>query len=73
MLAGLIRSLVLVVLSPNVMGEGSAIFPLQNPALVSVPIGFLGAIIGTFLTRDYIAEEKHTELSVRATTGIGAE
>ncbi len=73
MLAGLISSLVLVVLSPNVMGEGSAIFPLQNPALVSVPIGFLGAIIGTFLTRDYIAEEKHTELSVRATTGIGAE
>src|SRR5699024_11431026 len=53
---GLIVSLVLVILSPNVMNpEGTAfitmspIFPLSNPAIISVPAGFIGAFLGTFL------------------------
>ena len=50
-----------------------AIFPLENPGIVSIPLGFLGAVLGTLLTREPQAEHKFTELSVRANTGLGAE
>ena len=53
MLAGLLTALVLVILSPNVIAPdgsamfvGEAIFPLTNPAIISIPAGFLGAYIG---------------------------
>ncbi|HEY5425900.1 MAG TPA: hypothetical protein VIJ77_05055, partial [Candidatus Tumulicola sp.] len=72
MLSGLISSLALIAISPVAMGE-HAIFPLDNPGLVSIPIGFVGAIIGTLLTRDTAAEEMYDQLQVRATTGLGAE
>jgi cation/acetate symporter len=53
--------------------ETNAIFPLKNPAIVSVPLGFIGAIVGTLLTREPETEKKFTELYVRSNTGIGAE
>jgi len=53
--------------------KAQAIFPLENPGIVSIPLGFLGAVIGTLLTREPEAERKFTELSVRANTGLGAE
>jgi cation/acetate symporter len=47
---------------------------LENPGIISIPLGFLGAILGTLLTaRDPEAEEKFTELEVRANTGLGSE
>lgn len=84
---GLVSSLALIVISPNIMGidaptvaasarhfiQAKAIFPLTNPAILSVPLGFLGAIIGTFLSREPSAEEKFNELLVRSNTGLGAE
>lgn len=85
MLSGLISSLVLIVLSPAVMGidapaaatrhliQAAPIFPLENPGLISIPIGFLGAFIGTMLTREPEAEEGYSELNVRSNTGLGAE
>jgi cation/acetate symporter len=48
-------------------------FPLENPGIVSVPLGFLAAIIGTMLSREPSAEEMFSELVVRANTGLGAE
>ena len=42
---------------PTVLGtarhlfQRPAIFPLENPGILSIPIGFIGAIIGTLLTR----------------------
>jgi cation/acetate symporter len=84
MLVGLISSIVLIVLSPAVMGvdpataaarhliQAPAIFPLDNPAILSVPLGFLGAVLGTLATRDAAAEAAYSELSVRANTGLGA-
>ena len=72
MLSGLISSLALIALSPVAMGT-HAIFPLDNPGLVSIPIGFAGAIVGTLLVRDPAAEAMFDELRVRATTGLGAE
>ncbi len=73
---GLIVSLVLVILSPNVMNpEGTAfitmspIFPLSNPAIISVPAGFIGAFLGTFLGKSE-SHDKFQEVQVKSATGI---
>ncbi|HTG45550.1 MAG TPA: cation acetate symporter, partial [Verrucomicrobiae bacterium] len=65
---------------PSVMGmdakaliHGEPMFPLRNPGIVSIPLGFLGAILGTLLSREPRAEARFAELSVRANTGLGAE
>jgi len=72
LLVGLASSILLILISPDFMGA-NAIFPLKNPALLSIPIGFLGAVIGTFLSKEVPPEEKFVELQVRANTGLGAE
>jgi cation/acetate symporter len=69
---GLISSLILIAISPSLMKSG-AIFPLENPGIVSIPLGFLGATLGALSKREPTAEEKFTELNVRANTGLGAE
>ncbi|WP_395696378.1 cation acetate symporter [Nocardioides sp.] len=48
-------------------------FPLENPGLVSIPLGFLFGFLGTISKREVTAEEEYTELEVRALTGAGAE
>lgn len=84
---GLIASIGLILISPSIMTidpptvagaarhliQAAPIFPLENPGLVSIPLGFLGAVIGTLLGREPKAEAKFAELVVRANTGIGAE
>ncbi|MDL4774745.1 MULTISPECIES: solute symporter family protein [Thermomonosporaceae] len=45
--------------------------PLQNPGLISIPIGFLCAYLGTVLSKER-TDEKFAELEVRALTGTGA-
>jgi cation/acetate symporter len=72
MLSGLISSLLLIGISPVAMGA-HAIFPLENPGVVSIPIGLLGAVLGTLLSRDPNSEQMFHQLQVRATTGLGAE
>lgn len=84
---GLAASILLIVLSPSIMGVDAAgvtgaarhliqsppIFPLENPGILSIPLGFLGAVLGTLSGREPQAEEKYDELLVRASTGLGAE
>ncbi|MCB1279386.1 sodium/solute symporter [Prosthecobacter sp.] len=71
---GLVASIVLILLSPSGIYGKEAPFPLSNPGIVSIPIGFLAAWLGTILTaRDPEAEAKFIELKVRAHTGLGAE
>jgi cation/acetate symporter len=84
---GLVASLALIVVSPSFMTidpptvvgaarhliQAKPIFPLENPGILSIPLGFLGAIIGTLLSREPSAEAKFAELTVRANTGLGAE
>jgi cation/acetate symporter len=79
---GLASSIILIILSPSVMGSnpaknplilGDPIFPLTNPGIVSIPLGFLAAFIVSLCTREASAEEKFSELVVRANTGLGAE
>jgi cation/acetate symporter len=84
MLVGLLSSIILIVLSPAVMGidapgaatrhliQAAPIFPLDNPAILSVPLGFLGAILGTLMSREPEVEAAYSELNVRANTGWGA-
>ena len=48
-------------------------FPFENPGLVSIPLGFFFGWLGTVTSREPSAEERFTELEVRALTGAGAE
>lgn len=75
-LTGMFSSILLVVLSPNVMDpvhgiiHAQAIFPLTNPGIVSIPLGFLGAIAGTILSRKQADPARHAAVSFQAHTGI---
>jgi len=74
--SGLLGAIVLIVLSPQVWSgpDSAAPFPLTNPAIASIPIGFLGCLIGTLLGgREEGALESFDEVRVRAATGLGAE
>jgi cation/acetate symporter len=85
---GLLGSIALIFIGPSIMGidppsvvgaarhliQRAPIFPLENPGILSIPIGFIGAVVGTFLGKeDHHAEERFLELQVRANTGLGAE
>ena len=72
---GLASAVILIVLSPNgIFGKEGAVFPLENPGIVSIPLGFLGAWLGTILTKhDPESEAKFAELNFRAQTGLGSE
>ncbi|MGP3979363.1 solute symporter family protein [Streptomyces sp. 8N114] len=77
---GLVSAVVLVVLSPVVSGGPQALFPgrdfayfpLENPGLVSVPLGFLAGWLGTLLSREDPDAARHAETEVRSLTGAGA-
>ncbi|PZR55528.1 cation acetate symporter [Xylanimonas oleitrophica] len=78
---GLASCILLITLSPTVSGSETAmfpnvdfaIFPLTNPGLVSIPIGFLAGIVGTFLSKEKPHPEKFAEMEVRSLTGAGSE
>jgi cation/acetate symporter len=78
---GLISALFLIIFSPAVSGGPKAIisgadfawFPLQNPGLISIPIGFLFAIIGTYLGKPDNKPKEQAEMEVRSLTGVGVE
>ncbi len=48
-------------------------FPLQNPGIVSIPLGFFFGWLGSVTSKEPDAIDKYTELEVRALTGAGAE
>jgi cation/acetate symporter len=73
-LAGVISSVGLVLVGPDVQGEGNGLIELTQPGIISIPIGFAGCILGSLLgPRDPESERLFTELQVRAETGLGAE
>ncbi len=85
---GLLSALVLVIFSPVVSGKAPVDgkspslvtdpgidfhwFPLDNPGLVSIPLGFFFGWLGTVLSKEH-NEYKAAELEVRSLTGIGME
>ncbi|QNU19902.1 hypothetical protein [Geobacillus zalihae] len=46
-------------------------FKLANPGIISIPLGFIGAIVGTLVSSKKSDEKKYTEIVVKANTGIG--
>ena len=78
-LFGVISSIALVIISPTVWpgpdSEGGALgfYDLANPAIISVPLGFVGCWLGTMLSTEREAEGSFDELYVRSETGLGAE
>jgi len=86
---GLISSVGLVIFSPVVSGKGLdangknlsllpesidiSWFPLENPGIVSIPLGFLLGYLGTITSKERASEERFAELEVRSMTGAGAE
>jgi cation/acetate symporter len=74
---GATMSLLLIVLSPTVWVDlfhnPAAIFPLRNPAIVSMPAAFLVGIIASLLSREPGAEAKFDEEKLRTYLGVGAE
>jgi cation/acetate symporter len=48
-------------------------FPLENPGIVSIPLAFFLGWLGSVTSKEPAAEERFTELEVRALTGAGAE
>ncbi|MEY2847370.1 MAG: hypothetical protein RI885_35 [Actinomycetota bacterium] len=81
MYGGLGSAIVLIAFSPVVSGgETSMIqgvdfhwFPLSNPGIVSIPLGFLLGWLGTITSRRIEDAAVAAEMEVRSLTGHGAE
>ncbi|MGI5348385.1 solute symporter family protein [Streptomyces sp. CA-250714] len=77
---GLVPAVALVALSPVVSGGPQALFPgrdfayfpLENPGIVSIPLGFLAGWLGTLLSCGGPDAAGHAETEVRSLTGAGA-
>lgn len=76
MLVGLLSTLLLVFFSPSVWDPagkailtGEPLITLTNPGIISIPLGFIGAIVGTLLSRNK-SDDKYDEVLVRANTGF---
>jgi cation/acetate symporter len=76
---GLISAVALVFFSPVVSGSATAMFqnqdwawfPLRNPGIISIPVGFFCGWLGTLLSKES-DPGKYAELEVRSLTGVGA-
>lgn len=81
MYGGLGSAILLIVLSPVFSGSETAmiptidiaIWPLSNPGIVSIPLGFLLGWLGTISSRTVESRELAAEMEVRSLTGFGAE
>ncbi|WP_030333337.1 cation acetate symporter [Streptomyces sp. NRRL B-1381] len=77
---GLASSVLLVLFSPVVSSKPTSMFPdvdfawfpLENPGLISIPLGFLLGWIGSLLSKEKPDADKYAELEVKSLTGIGA-
>ena len=51
----------------------SAIFPLKNPAIVSLPLAFLSGYVFSKLFKEKDAAEKFESEKIRTYLGVGSE
>jgi cation/acetate symporter len=84
---GLLASIGLILVSPSLMAvdpptlmgtarhliQAKAWFPLENPGILSIPLGLIRAVMGTMMSHEPMSEHKFNELLVRSNTGLGAE
>jgi len=76
-ITGTVLAVVLIVVSPTVWVDifkyPQAIFPLKNPALISMTAAFVIGIVVSWMTPEQAASEKFEEEKVRTYLGVGAE
>ncbi len=74
---GAIASFGLILLSPTVwidlFGYPEAMFPLRNPAIVSMPASFAAGVLASLWWPEREAEVRFVDLRLRAYLGVGAE
>jgi cation/acetate symporter len=74
---GSVSATVFIILSPTVWVEvlknKEAIFPLRNPAIFSMSLAFLAAIVISLMAPDKEAEAKFEDEQLRTFLGVGAE
>src|SRR5690606_18166362 len=74
---GAITSFALILLSPTVwidlFGYPEAVFPLRNPAIVSMPASFAAGVLASLWWPEREAEVRFVDLRLRAYLGVGAE
>jgi cation/acetate symporter len=76
-LTGAFLTVVLIVLSPtvavDVLGRPSALFPLRNPAIVSMTASVVVGVVVSLLRREPSAEARFEDEKLRTYLGVGAE
>jgi len=76
-LIGSVSATIFIVLSPTVWVDvfkfKEAIFPLKNPAIVSMTLSFVCGIIASYIWPDKEAEQKFEDEKLRTYLGVGAE
>lgn len=77
MLSGLVASLLFVCLGPYIMNptdgwiRGEAVFSLYNPGIITIPIGFLGAYIGSVFSRKQTQSTRQfNEFYIQSQSGL---
>jgi len=78
MVVGLLSVLFLIAIGPNIWNPeagkailvGNPIFPLGNPGIISIPLGFIGAYLGTIFSSRKEDPAKFDEILVKANTGL---
>jgi cation/acetate symporter len=74
---GATLSVLLIVLSPtiwvDILHNALPIFPLRNPAIVSMPAAFIVGILVSLAVREPSAEAKFDDEKLRTYLGVGAE
>ncbi|MBL3681534.1 solute symporter family protein [Leucobacter aridicollis] len=82
MIGGLVTAVGLIIFSPVVSGQPNsmfgegvdfAIYPLSNPGIISIPVGFLLAWLGSITDKTVESKKRAAEMEVRELTGYGAE
>ncbi len=76
-ITGATTAVVLIILSPtiwvDILGNNTAIFPLKNPAIISMPLAFIAGYIGSVAGKEPDAATKFEDEKLRTYLGIGAE
>jgi len=55
----------------SIMGLDKPILKLKNPGIISIPLGFIAAILGALMFPNRRSEEMFDEVYVRQNTGLG--
>ena len=73
MALGLVSSVALAMIGPAMRGA-DALWPLVNPTIVSLPLGFLGGVLGTLIAgRDLANERRFDAFLFQVHTGVRPE